>query len=182
MSDIPGPPGATGPAGPQGDPGPTGATGATGATGPPGPQGEPGEPGTGGGGAGEIAYAERTTNITIPDGLTETTAVEIVSSGEVVYDGSPVLIEFSVARAAGAGQQAIDLWDGDTLIGRIGQLNVSTGGIPLFLRRRLMPSPGTHTYRVRSWPVYAPYPVTWFAGAESGEGNYAPMSLRITGA
>lgn len=117
---------------------------ATGQSGPPGSQ---------------ILYAEFTSNVSVT-ATAETTPDDVVSSGAFTFDGTAVWIEFSCVTAqtpeVNSAFLVANLWDADTDLGRIvyartAHDNNTAIHIPFSGRRRITPSFGSHTYRIRAW-------------------------------
>jgi len=134
----------------------------------------------------ELFYAEITANKTI--NATNVAFPDIVVEGvATTYDGSPVIAEFYTAFASSpnvsSGAVIINLYDAATDLGYIGYLRGApvTGtpniGAPIYARRRLVPSAGSHTYRAGAW-VTPSGPGGINAG--TGTGGFAPCYLRIT--
>ena len=171
--------GEPGPAGPQGEQGEPGATGPAGPAGPAGPTGPAGPAGSGGGG-GALAHIERTDTFTA-SGSPE----DVISSGSVTYDGTPVLVEFfcPAAKANGGPGTAvlwISLWDGATDLGLLTQMD-GLDTKPILVRRRLTPSAGTHQYKVRASDVGHSGVLRANAGNPgTGPDALPPMYIRVT--
>lgn len=130
----------------------------------------------------ELAYAELTTAVTVPANA-EATPQQIVSSGARSYDGTPIIIEFSASvttpNVAG-GQILFILVDGTTQLGRFSQthspltINLTH---PVHIRRRITPSPGTHTYLVAAWSISG---TTGINSGTGGPGVGMPAFIRVT--
>ena len=151
-------------AGAQGPPGPQGIKGDTGDTGPAGPAG-----------AGAVLARTTAAGVGVPSN-TPASPNDLISTGNMTYDGTPVLIEFFAPYAiapgsSGGGALNIQLWDGGTLVGIFGYMYGPVTA-PVFLQHRLTPTPGSHNYRIRAW--------CGTNGASFGGDNNIPMSLRIT--
>lgn len=125
---------------------------------------------------GEIAYVQRTSDIGVP-ATTAATATDLgLTSGAIVYDGTPILIEFFGPRIdRGTNTITIVLYDGATQLGNMG---VADGAPSTFgpFRRRLTPTPGSHTYLPKAY-------VNGGNGAiRAGDGsanNWMPAFFRI---
>jgi hypothetical protein len=130
----------------------------------------------------EIFYTELTTNLTI-SAVNAASANTIISSGNVTYDGSPVMFECFAPLVVNQtnSQLVFDLWDGNTDLGFIAQMSApatTTAGVPLHIRRRITPSAGVHNFSVRGWgSLTGSVPLTAGAG---GPGVYAPAYFRAT--
>jgi hypothetical protein len=110
-----------------------------------------GPAGAAGSGA-ELFYGEITANKTIT-ASTDPTAQEVISSTAAVYDGSPIWIEFFSA-------------------GGIADLTATA----CYLKRRIMPSASSHTFRVCAWGPGSP---TIYAGGGAAN-SMPPAYLRIS--
>jgi hypothetical protein len=113
--------------------------------------------GTGGGGtpAGtELFYGQITANITVT-ATNPATPMEIIPGSAITYDGSPVWVEFfaPLVQSVASGDLQIALWDSTTNSGRMGTLGIGGGAqgmmaAPCYLKRRITPTAGSHTFRV----------------------------------
>jgi hypothetical protein len=132
--------------------------------------------------AGEIAYAQVTASITLPESASP---AAVLASGSRAYDGQPVALEFSspaieIGATVGA-QVLLFLHDGATDLGLIAQYVNPAAGImlvPGLIRRRLTPSVGAHDYQV--WGAYASTTGKVHAGAGGPGVTYNPAYLRIS--
>jgi hypothetical protein len=139
-----------------------------------------GPAGAAGSGA-ELFYGEITANKTIT-ASTDPTAQEVISSTAAVYDGSPIWIEFfSAWVVTGTNSHlCVALWDATTNMGYMGQFHA--GGIAdltataCYLKRRIMPSASSHTFRVCAWGPGSP---TIYAGGGAAN-SMPPAYLRIS--
>lgn len=127
----------------------------------------------------ELAYTEFTSPVTV-SATSEATAGDVVSSGAVVYDGTPIWIEFFSPRVntGTAAGISIVLQDGSTVIGTPAGLN--TGGIfgsTVLARRKLTPSAGSHTFKFTAFRATANGSIN--AGVD-GSGAFSPGYIRIT--
>lgn len=135
-----------------------------------------------GGGSVELFYGQITAAAVI-SATADATPQEIIPGAAVTYTGVPVWIEFFApqARSQSAADLRIALWDASTSIGIIGTLGAGGGAqnilpVPVYLKRRLTPSAGSHTYRVCAAGTGSPR-------IEAGTGVYpfqAPAFLRIS--
>lgn len=140
----------------------------------------------GGGGGSELAYVERTSNLSVT-ATTAATSQEVVSAGAISFDGATiVMIEFfAPAVNPGAdGDIVFNLFDGATDLGRIGHCAViasgSTTGQPwqtIRCARRLTPSNASHTYKITAWRAAANGTV--IAGSGGTDPAYLPAFIRI---
>ena len=126
----------------------------------------------------QIAYAELTANISCP----ANTSADVVSSGAVTYDGKPILIEFyapALDVGAPSGVSYLALYDGATELGWLALAAWGTvgGTTPVLARRRLTPTPGSHTYRIRLGTSNTAGGIRASAG---GPGLNLPAYIRIT--
>jgi hypothetical protein len=115
----------------------------------------------------EIAYSQRVTNVTLTS-TNEAAPNDVVSLGAVVFDGTTVveLVYYAASLVlqvkAGTPSYAgvLNLWDGSTDLGRIAVVQTPIApsaelAVPVQVSRRLTPSAGTHTYRIRGWVTVA---------------------------
>jgi hypothetical protein len=129
----------------------------------------------------ELAYAERTTNLAIPTSA-ESAPTDVVSTPATAYDGRPVLVEFFAPRVwpnVTAGVN-FNLWDGNTNLGILAFLYTQgTTEVDYALRaaRRLTPSAGSHTYRIRAWATAGTANLVAGAG---GPGAFVPAFIRVS--
>jgi hypothetical protein len=124
----------------------------------------------------ELAYVERTTNLSV-SATTAPTANEIIAV-TIECDGQPIWIEFSTPIAEATQYVSISLWDGPTDLGVLGGCNAVGGNenTALFLRRKLTPTPGVHTFSVRA---YRGTTSATIYGGLGGPGLYMPIVLRV---
>jgi len=132
----------------------------------------------------EILYAELLADVSVTS-TSVAAPTMVINPGSVVYDGSPIIIEFYTSAlcppTVANSQIILNLYDGNTDIGYIAQcFNPAANNmqLPALVRRRLTPTPGAHSYNVRSW-------VSQNTGAiRGGPGNTAanfnPGYLRVT--
>jgi len=133
----------------------------------------------------ELAYNQITASVSLTNG---STAQHIVVDGTSrTYDASPIIVEFYAALFSspnGTGLAAlVNLLDGNTDLGVIGEVyNAGTGvtafAVTVHARRRVIPTPGVHNYRIGGWvnggtgTIYA---------AAGGTGSaYSPAFVRVT--
>ena len=127
----------------------------------------------------ELAYAEITANVSIGG-----TVIDVVSSGAITYSGAPIMIEFFAAEwetpaVLGAFLLAY-LWDGSTDLGQLALIyspGSNTMGTPVYARRRLTPTAGSHTYRIRGYCSGGTGKLQAASGAPS---TYVPAFIRVT--
>lgn len=134
----------------------------------------------------ELAYNEFTANVTATV-VAEASAVSVIASSSVAYDGAtPVVIEFfasQVSAATAAGSVTIlSLWEDAVDLGWIGviQQNVASTSaltVPVRAARRRTPSAASHTYTVKAHSTTAAGVVVAGAG---GAGTNLPGYIRIT--
>lgn len=104
----------------------------------------------------DIAYVEFTNSVAL------TTAVaDVVSSGAISYAATPIWIEFFAPRVifpnGAAGIIHLELWDGATELGRLGEIGFNAWGsgnlqpvTNTYAARKLTPTAASHTYKVRA--------------------------------
>lgn len=100
-----------------------------------------------------IAWVEGTASVPIT-ATTLATSQQVLTSGAITYDGTPIIIEYSAPLAQPpAGALQVMLYDGATEMGYFTYVSstVTGFGFPVSLRRRLTPAAGSHTYLVRAW-------------------------------
>ncbi len=133
----------------------------------------------------EIAYAQRTTNVTISGSIGAQTDLGL-DSGTITYDGTPVLLEADLPQTAIAGDVSttnqfwLVLWDGATELGRLA--GVFNGGpvefdVPIFVSYRFTPAAGAHDYKLFAFRTNDNCVLACGDGAQ---GNRIPASIRIT--
>lgn len=130
----------------------------------------------------EWAYSELTAsmNITSTNNAAQQTIVPGVSRS---YDGSPVMIEFYASRldSPASSQTLLHLCDGTTNLGyfalMMGQTPQVVGAVAT-AKRRLTPTPGTHSYNVTGWVSTG----QGYIGAGPGNATlvHNPVYLRVT--
>jgi hypothetical protein len=99
----------------------------------------------------EIAYVEFTSTVTI-SATSEATANTIVSAGAITFTAVPIIIEAFCHLRAGTASGFLYLFffDGATSLGTISQFDPGPAGIPCYVKRRLTPTAGSHTYSFRA--------------------------------
>jgi hypothetical protein len=132
-----------------------------------------------------LSYVEFTGTV-VANTVVETSAVQVVSAGAFTFDGvTAVEIEFGCpglvpGGAASAG--GVNLWDSTGPdLGRLWDGTVVTqpvGDFPFYVKRRLTPSAGSHTYNIRLWNTAA-VNLNLVAGA-GGAGTKMPGYIKIT--
>jgi hypothetical protein len=124
----------------------------------------------------ELAYIERTTNLIIA-ATTEATSEVFITDTARDYDGQPIEIEFFSAVMEATQYCYLTLWDGETNLGGIANLSAAGGteSAPVLAKRKLVPTPGTHTYSIRA--VRGTGSGAVYGG--SGVGGYMPAYMRI---
>jgi hypothetical protein len=163
-----------GPTGPKGDPGIKGDTGAAGATGAQGPAGPAG--------SSEFFYGEGTANVSVAVNAASA-ATNVISAGAQTYTAVPHLIEFfcpqGVSGTSATSVLSVSLWDGSTDLGVIASVKNNTAtamNLPVYARRRLTPTAGSHTYIVKAYATAQAGALNAGAG---GSGVNVPLHLRI---
>lgn len=134
----------------------------------------------------EIGYAAITSSVSVTD-TSESTATALISSGDLSFDGAPVIAEFFspkvVPPATVQGGIVITLFEGATQIGRFGQILNSLSGLSdayeFFARYRFTPSAGTHTYKLCAW-VTSTTGTPQIVAGPAGTAAYMPAFLRFT--
>lgn len=135
-----------------------------------------------------LAYVEVTAPLSI-SGQAFAGSQQFITAPAITYDGGPILIEFYAPQASGPNQTSqslsIVLADGaSTDLGILAVfLNSSSAGLnsgPVLARRRLVPTPGVHTYNVRGFQSSAGTGAFIQAGTGLAGPTMAPASLRIT--
>jgi hypothetical protein len=125
----------------------------------------------------ELAYIERTTNLVIT-AVTEATSQVFITDTARNYDGQPIEIEFYSPVMEASQYAYLTLWDGETNLG--GMANFSAAGglesTPVLVKRKVIPTPGLHTYSIRA--VRGTGSGAVYAGV--GVGGYMPAYMRIT--
>lgn len=124
-------------------------------------------------------YVENTGNVTV-SATSEATGNTLVTAGAFTANGTDAYwIEFGSSEviAATGGVLIIDLWDGSSPIGAPAVIGpAGTSGMPVTIRRRLVPSAGSHTYSFRAFQSGGNGVV---AGGPGGSGQNTPMYISI---
>lgn len=139
---------------------------------------------TGIGASAELDYVQITSDVGIT-GTNEGTANTVITGTSKAYSAIATLIEVYTTRIdipANASGNAIIilLYDGASLIGRIGAITLSSNasfGQPFYGAYRLTPTAATHQYIVKAYRTNTNS--TWYANS-GGSGNPLPSFLRIT--
>jgi hypothetical protein len=103
----------------------------------------------------ELAYNQTTTQVNITSTAAASAAL-LIEGTTRSYDGTPIMVECHLPmlqQPTGAGLTVVvALWDGATDLGGIAQyFALPSGGGPVTGRRRIVPTPGTHNYRIAAW-------------------------------
>jgi len=123
-------------------------------------------------------HAEFTASVGVT-ATSEASPTTVVTLGTQTFDGAPVTVEFFCIWAQpGTGGLVLSLWDGGTNLGIFGEI-ATTGGGPVHLAHRLIPTAASHEYRVRGWNRSGTTGVV-FAGP-GGSGQYMPGGIRAVG-
>jgi hypothetical protein len=139
---------------------------------------------TASGGLVELGYLERTSNLGLSTGISPATSELVIGSISAVCDGSPVEIEFFASDctpASGSGNYLafslyVDGVEHTQVWGFFNNQAASTNYNPVFLKRRIVPSAGVHTFAVRAYSVAA----GGFIEMRPGGGDRAPGYLRVS--
>ncbi len=135
----------------------------------------------------EIAYFELTSNVSVTS-LTEATGTTVMSLGPIMFDGSPVICEFSsilVTPNTTASFIGVGLFEGTTQITRLAQANVgsSSGNNQISLnvvgKYRFTPSAGVHSYTITGF-VSSTTGTPLVGGGSGGTAGNSPTFLRFT--
>jgi hypothetical protein len=125
----------------------------------------------------ELAYVERTTNLAI-SATTEAASEVFITAPAIDCDGQPIEIEFYCPVLEASTYAYLTLWDGSTNLGGLAYM-AAAGGLEttsVLVRRKLVPTPGLHTYSIRATRGAGSGMV--YAGP--GVGGYMPAYLRIS--
>jgi len=131
----------------------------------------------------ELAAVERTDVHTLA-ATTAAGADTVLSFPPLTFDGAtPIIVEFfvpSVSINTAGSAIYVNLWDGAADLGYWGQqLPVNTGqNWPIALRRRLIPSAGTHTFTIKAWKTGGGT-MALVSGLGAAAGQFVPMQARI---
>lgn len=131
----------------------------------------------------ELSYTQITASKTVTQ-TAEIGADTVITSPNIVCDGSPILVEFfspSCAPANGVGAM-LNSWlnmDGASL-GRIGALQNNATALlaaPYYAARRLAPTAGSHWF---AWAASQGGGNAVIAAGPGGVGQYNPAYLRVS--
>lgn len=139
-----------------------------------------------GGGGGELAYAQFTSIVSLTNAHTIAAPLDVVTAPAITCDGtSAIIVSFHCASAlAAAGvnwQVGVSLWDSADQ-GLLAYFqNNAAANLQLYLSgwRRLIPSAGSHTYRIRGW-IGGGATAGQIIGQAGGAGVAQPGAIRIT--
>jgi Collagen triple helix repeat (20 copies) len=148
--------------------------------GPQGPQGSQGPPGSSG--SSELDYVQIIADSAAISATTEATAVAVVSSNSIVYDGSKIKIEFFAGSTLPSAFLSLTLvWKRDGVV--IGQTRHSNSarvangiGVAPYYAFFDTPSPGAHVYSVSA---FVDTGSVVFKASSGGPGNVLPTYLRV---
>lgn len=128
----------------------------------------------------ELAYAELTTTVSSTT-ATEASPLDVVSAGSVTFDGTAVIVEFYAPsfQNGGAVLSGLSLWEDANDRGRLWTSNSGTApSLAGVLRRKITPSAGAHTYKVRLWTAGSTN--MQVAAGAGGVGTNLPAYIRVT--
>jgi len=139
---------------------------------------------SGAGSGQELAYNQITALVAVA-ATSAATANLVIEGTSRTYDGSPVMVEFFAPQVLTPNSQGaatlINLWDGATDLGYIGQIKCGPTlliGNAVCLKRRIVPTAGTHNYRIVAW--CAPIGGGQINAGAGGVDTYAPAYVRVT--
>lgn len=132
----------------------------------------------------ELGYTEFTAPVSIT-ATTEASPNNVVSAGALTFDGTAHWFEFHAAYADASSVTSNCLragfYDGTTSQGKtlLVENAASPGDVIVtpYIRRKLTPSAGSHTFKVAAWIDSGTGTIGAGAG---GSGNYVPGYIRIT--
>lgn len=129
----------------------------------------------------ELQYTQITSNVTL-SATTEATANTVITGASMVFDGTPIIIEFYTMQmqTSANGDAVVTLWDGSTDIGRLSQMIALTfiQNQSAYVAKRITPSAGSHSFSIRGWHSVGGNALI---GAGNGAtGATAPAFMRIT--
>lgn len=133
----------------------------------------------------ELDYAEITAPVG-PVAVSEGTANAVITGNAITCDGGPLIVEFSApswrADSGGAGRtcQLVLLMDGAVIDGNLAKIvaaAATAGDEPIFVRRRVTPAPGSHTFSVKAFVSAGTGNIDAGVG---GSGNSVAAFLRVT--
>jgi len=133
-----------------------------------------------GGGAGtELDYVEGVGGAV--SATAQASGTTIIASNAVVLDGSAIWVEVSIPymERSTTGSLNTSLWDGSTDVGitEMWSQSTTTGRKSLYVKRKLTPSAGSHTFSLRGWITGGG---TGSANGGSGPGSYMPIFIRVS--
>jgi hypothetical protein len=138
-----------------------------------------------GGPAGELAYTERTGDVSVT-GTSAATATVVVTAPALTFDGATAIVcEFSAAAVrtpASAGRTVtIALFDGASIRCNLAIADAAAAAaaiiMPVSGRLRFTPTSGSHTFSVRAWVDAGSGTIR---AGDGGSGADSPAALRIT--
>jgi len=140
----------------------------------------------GGGGVTVDSYVQGTSDVTITAD-DSASANTIVTAAAITADGSTVYcIEFYTPGIVITGgiYAILILKDSTTLVTRLSQtIAAGSAGVtsqaPVYVRRYLTPSAGSHTYSIRGWAYTSSDSYTVSGGSGSGD-SLPPLYIRVT--
>lgn len=126
----------------------------------------------------ELDYVASTSTTSLT-ATTEGTAHTCISGTSQAYAAVPTMIEVFCPRidCAASGTVVVLLFDGATVIGRIGLFSGANLVHTLHASYRLMPTAATHQYIVKA---YSTTTGGAFGGSTGGTGNEVPAFIRAT--
>lgn len=134
----------------------------------------------------EINYTQITSNANITD-TSEATATALISPGAIVFDGTPVLVEFFASRislptAAAGNAISITLFEGATEITRFVTIQTPSvtaqDAVSAYAVYRFTPTAASHTYTVCGFASSTTGTPTIVAGS-GGVAGAAPAFVRF---
>jgi len=132
----------------------------------------------------ELAYNQITASATTTAGSAAAATLAIEGTSRT-YDGTPIIVEFwsglLYSPAVVGSWVVVNLWDDVTDLGQFGQVGGGSAngiGAPVFSRRRIVPTVGTHNYRIKAW-ISTSGGGTGTVAAGTG-GTYLPAFIRVT--
>lgn len=135
-------------------------------------------------GAQELAYNEIVSSVSGITGTTVGTATTIITSSSVVFDGTTaVWVEFFSPNAGvttSGFRISFELFQDASDVGQLGVMipSSTTNVTSPYLRRRLTPSAGAHTFTIKA---FSPDGGTNVVGAGAGgAATFVPAYIRIT--
>lgn len=136
------------------------------------------------GSAGELDYVQVTADVTI-SGTTEGAATTIITGTSQAYAAVPTMIDVFIPRLdfgahASGNTLILLLYDGATLIGRIGVIAYPANGafiVPFRASYRLTPTAATHQYIVKAFRTNANVIAELGSG---GSGEQLPAFIRVS--